>query len=207
MYVCICARVPVFIPISKSWSYDKCALCSPSNYFPAPFSCSHRFLSGCCEVLIRVRLQRCFPWHKHGSDSAHPLLWQIRLWEASGSFFPPYSDGQWREKVMKQKFLLLTKSFPAALLEMYVCPKLGVYFKMLPWQGVRPFHYLVYVKFCILFILNLWYSTNCFCKSYLYFSFCILAKLKKLDLSIWKKTNLPFRKWHYVFVMCLRNHI
>lgn len=122
-------------------------------------------------------------------------------------FSPPYSDGQWREKVMKQTFLLLTKSFPAALLEMYVCPKLGVYFKMLPRQGVRPFHYLVYVKFCILFILNLWYSTNCFCKSYLYFSFCILAKLKKLDLSIWKKTNLPFRKWHYVFVMCLRNHI
>lgn len=60
---------------------------------------------------------------------------------------------------------LLAKNFPATLLEMCVCPKLGVYFKMLPLQG--------YTYSVILYVWNYWfysywtfmqYSTNCFCR-------------------------------------------
>ena len=90
----------------------KMCLCFPSNHFPAPFPCSHRFLSRCCEVLIGVRLQRCFPWHEHGSHPAYPLLWEIRLWEAAGTVFLFALFEPWRGRMRGQKTLaLLGKSF------------------------------------------------------------------------------------------------
>lgn len=45
-----------------------------SEHLPAALRSCHRFFSGCCQVFVRVCVQRSFSWHQHGGHQAHPTL-------------------------------------------------------------------------------------------------------------------------------------
>lgn len=78
---------------------------------------------------------------------------------------------------------------------------------MLPFQGLH--------LFCILYAWNylfysywtfIWYPTSCFVEdNILPLNFGKAEEAR--HFSSWKKTNLPFRKWHYAIGTWLRNPI
>ena len=159
-YVCVC-----LIPISKSRAYKKCAFISPATIFQHHFPAAIDSFQDAVKCLSEFACNAAFP------DTSMEAIRLIRFCGIYVSerprvqFSSLHSFGLWGGKgVVGKNSLLLAKTVPATLLETHVSPKLGVYFRMLPLQGLYLLCYFVCMKLFYSHWTFIWYSTDCFCR-------------------------------------------
>lgn len=146
-------HVFVYPPISKSWSYSKCAFVSPATIFQHHFPAAIDSFQDAVKCLSEFACNAAFP------DTSMEAIRLIRFCGKYVSERPRVCSpllahlGSEGKRSLGQEPLLLAKSFLATLLEMHISPQFQCLFQNAAITGV-----VLFLLFCMyeitLFILS-----------------------------------------------------